>query len=108
MLFNLYVNNLKNILDCPSFQYADDTTIYDHCLPQDFTATVYKMNDNISNLEDWATQSNLMLNGSKTKQMLITTPQMSTSHVLRDIVPTITANGEVLERTSYLKFSVHG
>ena len=103
VLFNLYVNNLSNTLECPSFQYADDTTLYDHCSPQEITNIVEKINGNMSNLEEWAASSNLSLNGSKTKQMLITTQQMSSAHGLKDEVPTIKVKGEVLERKASFK-----
>ena len=102
-MFNFYVNNLQSNIDCSSFQYAEDTTVNEHCRPQELTATVHKLNDNICNLEDWATKSNLMLNGSKTKQMLIATQQMSAVHAPKDVVPAITVKGEVLERTSSFK-----
>jgi hypothetical protein len=57
----------------------------------------------VAKLEDWATKSNLLLNGSKTKQMLVTTQQMSTAHDLKNTVPNITVIGEVLERTEAFK-----
>ena len=44
-------------------------------------------------------QVHLMLNGSKTKQMLLAAQQMSAAHALKDVIPTITVKGEVLERT---------
>lgn len=49
------------------------------------TNTVEEINGTMSNLEDWSTKSNLLLNSSKTKQMLITTQQMSTAHGLKDL-----------------------
>ena len=77
--------------------------LYEQCRPQERTATVHKLNDNICNLEDWAIKSNLMLNRSKTKQILITTHQMSAADALKDVVPTITVKGDILERTSSFK-----
>ena len=94
---------MQSNLDCSSFQYTDDTTLYEHCRPQELTATVHKLNDNICNFEDWATKSNLMLNRSKTKWMLIATKQMSAAHALKDVAPEIAVKGEVLERTSSFK-----
>ena len=51
----------------------------------------------------WAASSNLLLNGSKTKQMPITTQQMPLAHGLKDEVPTITVKGKVLERKASFK-----
>ena len=47
--------------------------------------------------------SNLLLNGEKTKQMLITTPQMSRVHGLGEIVPPIVAKGQNIERVTTFK-----
>ena len=87
VLFNLYVNDLNGISECCCFQYADDTTVYNHCLPKDLSSGIQTMSKTICNLERWATNSNLLLNGEKRKQMLITTPQMSRVHGLGEIVP---------------------
>ena len=103
ILFNLYVNDLQSNLDCQSFHYADDTTLYEHCPPRELTKTEEKINGTMFKLEDWSTKSNLLLNGSKTKQMLITTQQMSAAHGLKNLVPNVTIKGKVLERTSSFK-----
>ena len=86
-----------------SFSESCETGTCDHCSPQEITNIVDKINGNMSNLEEWAASSNLSLNGSKTKQMLITTQQMSSAHGLKDEVPTIKVKGEVLERKASFK-----
>ena len=52
------------------------------------------MSKTICNLERWAMNSNLLLNGEKTKQMLITTPQMSRVHGLGAIVSPSSQKGK--------------
>ena len=88
VLFNLYVNDLHGIPECCCFQYADDTTVYNHGSPKDLLSSgIQTMSKTMCNLERWAMNSNLLLNGEKTKQKLITTPQMSRVHGLGAIVP---------------------
>ena len=61
------------------------------------------MSNTILNLEQWAMNSNLLLNGEKTKQMRITTPQMSRVHGLGEIVPLMVAKGQNIERVTTFK-----
>ena len=82
VLFNLYVNDMRNSIqdgfNC--HQYADDTTIYQHCTPKCLQTCILNMNENMNNLETWAGNCNLLLNEKKTKQMVIATSQMSRAH----------------------------
>ncbi|CAB4045337.1 Hypothetical predicted protein, partial [Paramuricea clavata] len=103
MLFNLYVNDLQNDFTCRCFQYADDTTVYRSCTPKNLSQYVQEMNDNMQTLETWATESNLLLNENKTKQMLISTRQMSRTHNLGDITPPLTIKNQSLERVENFK-----
>ena len=103
MLFNLYVNDLQNCFTCSCFQYADDTTVYRSCTPKNLNQCVQVMSDNINTLETWATESNLLLNENKTKQMLISTRQMSRTHNLRDVTPSLTIKNQLLERVEHFK-----
>ena len=54
ILFNLYVNDLQNNHECSCFQYADDTTLYDHCSPKDLINCSNRMEATMSQLECWA------------------------------------------------------
>ena len=106
-LFNLYVNDLQSDCTlsrkCPCFQYADDTTLYKHSTPKELSACEQEMKSAISSLEQWATGSNLLLNGKKTKQMLVTTQQMSRTHGLGEITPPLTVKDKTLERVRTFK-----
>ncbi|CAB3982878.1 Hypothetical predicted protein [Paramuricea clavata] len=106
MLFNLYVNDLQNDFTCRCFQYANDTTVYRSCTPKNLSQCVQEMNDNIQTLETWVTESNLLLNENKTKQMLISTRQMSRTHNLGDITPPLTIKNISLERVEHFKLLV--
>ena len=82
VLFNLYVNDLEPVLECSCYQYADDTTLYRHSVPSKIHECAKKLQDAMTVLENWATESNLALNEIKTKQMLIATSKMSRAHEL--------------------------
>ena len=97
VLFNLYANDLNNIHECTAFQYGDDTTFFKHCAPSDVDTTDGELNSTMRALEGWSNNSNLLV---KTKQMLISTEQMSRVHKLEDQVPQINAYEEVLERVT--------
>ena len=104
VLFNLYSNDLNDIHDCTAFQYADNTTFINHCTPSDPDTTIGELNSSMRALKGWSSNSNLLLNAKKTKQMLISKDQMSQVHNLEDQVPQIKANGEMLERVTLHKF----
>ncbi len=51
VLFNLYVNDLQGTSNCCCFQYADDTTVYNHCSLKDLRPGIQNMTNTIRNLE---------------------------------------------------------
>ena len=55
-------------------------------------------------LEDWSSNSNLVLNAKKTKQMIICAQQMSAMNKLEDQLPQISANEKVLHKVTSPKF----
>ena len=98
VLFNLYANDLEIDLECSRYQYADDMTLYRHSLPLKINECTEKLQDAMTTLE-----SNLVLNEKKTKQMLITTLQMSRVHRLDAVVPNIKVKGQMLEKVKEFK-----
>ena len=105
VLFNLYVNEMQNSIqdgfNC--HRYADDTTVYQHYKPKCLQTRVQNMNENMNNLETWAISCNLLLNEKKTKQMIITTSQMSKVHNLSTYTPPITLKNKTVERVDNFK-----
>ena len=77
VLFNMYVNDLEPDLECSCYQYADDTTLYRHSAPSKIHECAKKLQDAMTVLE--TAESNLALNETKTKQMLITTSNYAQS-----------------------------
>ena len=53
-----------------------------YATPKEFDIHVDKMKKALSSIESWAAYTNLLLNETKTKQMVITTKQMSKMHNL--------------------------
>ena len=77
MLFSLYVADLQKKLDCPCYQYADDTTFFLHTKVDDLETCVIDMNTAISGLGKYSSDSNLALNEHKTKLMLLSTKEIA-------------------------------
>jgi hypothetical protein len=61
------------------------------------------MEATMSQLESWASESNLLMNGDKTKQMLLTTPHMSKVHNLGEFIPSLSVGGQVVEKVKTFK-----
>ena len=52
VLFNLYVADLQGMLDCPCYQYADDTTFYLHSKVSALAQCSVELNGVLSRLGD--------------------------------------------------------
>ena len=104
-LFNLYVNDMKNCVQdgCTCLQYADNTTVYQHSTPKDIDNGIRKMNSSLHSIETWTMDNNLLLIEKKTKQMIITTRQMSKVHNLDNIIMPHIIKGETLDRVHNFK-----
>ena len=85
------------------YQYADDTTIFVHSKTKDLANGVMELNDAISRLGDYSSESNLALNEAKTKWMLVSTRQMSRAQALHDYYPAVSCKGKLLERVATAK-----
>ena len=94
---------MEPVLECSCYQYADDTTLYRHSVPSKIHECAKKLQDAMTVLENWATESNLALNEIKTKQMLIATSKMSRAHRLDTVVPDIRVKAQTLEKVDEFK-----
>ena len=97
VLFNIYVANLQENLEVKCFQYADDTTIYDHAKVYDLSKCKNTIAQSINKLSFWSKESTLALNNQKTKVMILSTPQMSRVHHLDKYDSNILVSGYKLE-----------
>jgi len=100
VIFNLYANDLQDCLKDGStcFQHADDTTVLLHSPAKDLKDCVNRMNNILQSIESWAADSSLLLNETKTKQMLITTRQMSRVHDLGDYTPPLSLKNKLVDK----------
>ena len=104
ILFNLYVSDLSDNLSSTCLQFADDTTIYQHCKINNIDSCSRSLQKDLASLLGWSGQSNLVLNETKTKTMLFCTPQMNTRHNLSDKTTyDIQCNSYNLERVQTTK-----
>ena len=94
---------MKIDLECSGYQNADDTTLYRHSPHSKINECTEKLQGAMTTLENWVAESNLVLNEKKTKQMLITTSQMSRVHGLDAVVPNIKVKGQMLEKVKEFK-----
>lgn len=105
-LFLAYINDLKECkLQGNINLYADDTAI--HISHPDITIAASKMNNNLKSFAEWALNSRLTVNVSKTKYMLIYGPGKIPSDI--DDLIKIVNDGKILERVdkySYLGLAI--
>ena len=98
-LFNIYTadlqDNLSGSISC--YQYADDTTVYKQCTVK------AEFNRCLSQMATCSDKSNLALNPTKTKSMLLSTSQLVCSHGLKDQNRNLEISNCRLERVSEAK-----
>ena len=82
VLFNLYIVDIVDNISCNSLQYADDTTLYQHCKLKNLQNCIEKLESNLQTVSDWALQNSLVFDDDKTKYMLFLSIQLSKRHNL--------------------------
>ena len=82
MLFSLYIVDIVDNISCNSLQYADDTTLYQHCKLKNLQNCIEKLESNLQTVSDWALQNSLVFNDDKTKYLLFSSIQLSKRHNL--------------------------
>ena len=65
VLFNIYVADLQDNVNVKCFQYADDTTIYDHAKISDLSSCRNTIYQSINKLSVWSKESTLALTTTK-------------------------------------------
>ena len=70
VLFNIYIIDIVDNTSCNSLQYADDTTLYQHCKLKNLQNCIEKLESNLQTVSDWALQNSLVFNDDKTKYRL--------------------------------------
>ena len=79
-------------------QYADDTTLYRAWKASERQACISNIEKDIHAISRWSSDTDLILNSAKTKVMVISTPQMSKHHQLKEEKLNVKCNNITLER----------
>ena len=61
VLFNLYIVDIVDNISCNSLQYADDTTLYQHCKLKNLQNCIEKLESDLQTVSDWALKNSLVL-----------------------------------------------
>jgi hypothetical protein len=82
VIFNLYVADLNDVISSRTncYQYAADTTLYNHCKVAGLMTGETNMNNTLTELSNWSQGSNLALNPTKTKCILFTIYQSDVNY----------------------------
>ena len=67
ILFNIYVVELPCCIDSDSIQYADGTTIYKTCRPNDILQEIRQLENDIKTVSEWSAGNGLVFNNGKLK-----------------------------------------
>ena len=102
ILFNLYVTDLQDIVHGSVLQYADDTTYYTHCKPNNIDDGIALLSSKLNSLKNWSCDNNLAYNVAKSKITLFGTSQMLKKHDFSNF-PHIECNGNHIERVKEWK-----
>ena len=84
MIFNLYVNDLQDHVSSSSVQYADDTTIYEACKPNDLENAQSLLNNSLRKVNEWSDQNSLAANAIKTKYLLCASKRLYDYHNVKE------------------------
>ena len=106
VLFSLYIVDIVDNISCNSLQYADDTTLYQHCKLKNLQNCIEKLESNLQTVSDWALQNSLVFNDDKTKYLLFSSIQLSKRHNLSQPDKcNLIHNNEPVERLNSTKIS---
>jgi hypothetical protein len=94
---------LQSYIKDKCHQYADETTLYAHCKPENLQDAVADMQSSVRKLEEWSSEANLVINPSKSTVMMLSTAQLTSSHSLNDASINIEINGTHVERVKSTK-----
>ena len=72
LLFSIFINDLPSVVFFSKMMiFADDTQLYHHFLPVDFSLALDRVTRDAQAVADWARSNGLLLNPAKTKVLII-------------------------------------
>ena len=103
VIFNLHVADLQDAMNCPCYQYVDNTTFYRHSKPTDLNNCVKNINQDLVTPRRVLSKIELSTQCTKTKWMLVSTRQMSRVYHLHNFKEQVSCNNTQLERVAKTK-----
>ena len=70
LLFNMFINNLPDSLNCQCNMYADDIKIYAVIRRNYYNEDTTAFQENLTNVFNWSTENKLPININKTHYMI--------------------------------------
>ena len=75
ILFNVYVAELPSVIETPSIQYADDTTLHRSCTKKEMLENVISLERDLMQLSTWSTDNGLIFNDDKLQMIIFHKPR---------------------------------
>ena len=73
VLFNIYVAELPSCINLDSIQYADDTTTYRTCRPNEILQEIRKLENDIKTVSEWSAENGLVFDNDMLKYITFST-----------------------------------
>jgi len=97
-LFTIFINDVDSVIDLPFLLYADDLVFW--AFGSNPNEIVDKLTNTLSNLNNWCSENNLLINETKTEFMFF--------HKCKDTlfgsVPNVELNGKTIQRTFKFRY----
>ena len=103
VLFNLYVAELADRIYSRTIQYADDTTLYQHCKISKLHECAVAIKKDLEKLQSWSQQNNLIFNCDKLQSILFFSSRLSCKHNLEDSSLLTRCSEQSIQQKSNLK-----
>ena len=99
ILFNVYVAELPSVIETPSIQYADDTTLHRSCARKQMLENVISLEKDLTQLSTWSTDNGLIFNDDKLQMIVFHKPRS----VRADRSYLVRSNGHSIKQESTVK-----
>lgn len=104
LLFVIYISDIFDTLKyCNYNGYADDLVVYLHCDPRDIHSGIFKVNDDIQRIVEWADANAMLINSTKTQAIIVGTNRYISSINL-DCLPSIVVNNVAIGYQTEIKY----
>jgi len=98
LLFTIFINDVESAIDLPFLLYADDLVFW--TFGSNPNEIVDALTNTLSNLNNWCSENNLIINDMKTEFMLF----HKSKDTLFGSVPNVELNGKTIQRTFKFRY----